>query len=126
MKSMQVKTNTVETDGQTYEVDKITYNMVDGENKYDEMSESVDIMGNRQSTTVMRMAMSSRPPMQMAHTHLPITMIKTVLLQKLTNLGMQLSKHMIRMELGFLKEATSLHPLSQTDINTVTAVILIQ
>ena len=41
-----VKTNTVETDGQTYEVDKITYTMVDGENKYDEMSESVDIMGN--------------------------------------------------------------------------------
>ncbi len=41
-----VKTNTVVTDGQTYEVDKITYNMVDGENKYDEMSESVDIMGN--------------------------------------------------------------------------------
>ena len=41
-----VKTNTVETDGQTYEVDKITYNMIDDENKYDEMSESVDIMGN--------------------------------------------------------------------------------
>ena len=41
-----VKTNTVETDGQTYEVDKITYSMVDGENRYDEMSESVDIMGN--------------------------------------------------------------------------------
>ncbi|MDE5937253.1 MAG: RHS repeat protein, partial [Ruminococcus sp.] len=41
-----VKTNTVETDGQAYEVDKITYSMVDGENKYDEMSESVDIMGN--------------------------------------------------------------------------------
>jgi len=43
---LAVKTNTVETDGQTYEVDKITYRMVDGENKYDEMSESVDIMGN--------------------------------------------------------------------------------
>ena len=28
---------------QTYEVDKIPYTMVDGENKYDEMSESVDI-----------------------------------------------------------------------------------
>ena len=41
-----VKTNKVETDGQTYEVDKITYNMIDDENKYDEMSESVDIMGN--------------------------------------------------------------------------------
>ena len=41
-----VKTNTVETDGQTYEVDKITYNMIDDENKYDEMVESVDIMGN--------------------------------------------------------------------------------
>ena len=33
-----VNTNKVETDGQTYEVDKITYNMVDGENKYDELS----------------------------------------------------------------------------------------
>ncbi len=43
---LAVKTTTVETDGQTYEVDKITYNMVDGENKYDEMSESVDIMRN--------------------------------------------------------------------------------
>lgn len=41
-----IKTNTVETVGQTYEVDKITYNMVDGKNKYDEISESVDIMGN--------------------------------------------------------------------------------
>ncbi len=39
-----VKTNTVETDGQTYDVDKITYSTVDGENKYDEMIESVDIM----------------------------------------------------------------------------------
>ena len=42
-----VKTNTVETDGQTYEVDKITYSTdKDGENKYDEMIENVDIMGN--------------------------------------------------------------------------------
>ena len=43
---LSVKTNKVETDGQTYEVDKITYNMVDDENKYDEIKESVDIMGN--------------------------------------------------------------------------------
>ncbi len=42
-----VKTNKVETDGQTYDVDKITYNMVDDENKYDEIKESVDIMGNK-------------------------------------------------------------------------------
>ncbi len=42
-----VKTNKVETDGQTYEVDKITYNMIDDENKYDEIKESVDIMGNK-------------------------------------------------------------------------------
>lgn len=41
-----VKTNKVETDGHTYDVDKITYNMIDDENKYDEISESVDIMGN--------------------------------------------------------------------------------
>lgn len=44
---LAIKTNTVETDGKTYEVDKITYSMVDGENKYDEMSESVDIMENK-------------------------------------------------------------------------------
>ncbi len=44
---LAVKTNTVETDGMTYEVDKITYSMTDGENKYDEMSESVDIMENK-------------------------------------------------------------------------------
>lgn len=43
---LAIKTNTVETDGKTYDVDKITYSMVDGENKYDEMSENVDIMGN--------------------------------------------------------------------------------
>ncbi len=42
-----VKTNKGETDGQTYEVDKITYNMIDDENKYDEIKESVDIMGNK-------------------------------------------------------------------------------
>lgn len=41
-----VKSNKVETDGQEYTVDKITYNMVDDENKYDEIKESVDIMGN--------------------------------------------------------------------------------
>jgi len=44
---LAIKTNTVETDGKTYEVDKITYSMTDGENKYDEMSESVDIMDNK-------------------------------------------------------------------------------
>ena len=41
-----VKTNKVETDGHTYDVDKITYNMVNDENKYDEIKESVDVMGN--------------------------------------------------------------------------------
>lgn len=44
---LAIKTNTVETDGKTYEVDKITYSMTDGENKYDEMSKSVDIMDNK-------------------------------------------------------------------------------
>lgn len=41
-----VKTNKVETDGHTYDVDKITYNMVNDENKYDEIAKSMDIMGN--------------------------------------------------------------------------------
>ena len=43
-----VKTNKVETDGQTYDVDKITYTTdKDNKNKYDEIKESVDIMGNK-------------------------------------------------------------------------------
>ena len=42
-----VKTNKVETDGQTYDVDQITYSTDEnGENKYDEIAKSMDIMGN--------------------------------------------------------------------------------
>ena len=55
----------------------------------------------QQSMSVILTEMLSKQQMLMVHAHLPITMIRTVLLQKLTNLGMQPSKHMIRMELGF-------------------------
>lgn len=42
-----VKTNKVETDGQTYDVDQITYSTDEnGENKYDEIAKSMDIMDN--------------------------------------------------------------------------------
>ena len=117
-----VKTNTVETDGQTYEVDKITYSTdEDGENKYDEMIESVDIMGN--TTKYDRDANGN--------------VIKTTNADGTYTLANYNSKNSVVVEvdeLGYatikaydsngtrlLKEATSLHPLSQTDINTVTA-----
>ncbi|MFR8602683.1 MAG: RHS repeat-associated core domain-containing protein [Ruminococcus sp.] len=116
-----VKTNTVETDGQTYEVDKITYNMVDGKNKYDEMSESVDIMGN---TTKYERDTNGN-------------VIKTINADGTYTLANYNDKNSVIAEVDesrnatikaydsngtrLLKEATSLHPLSQTDINTVTA-----
>ena len=107
-----VKTNTVETDGQTYEVDKITYTMVDGENKYDEMSESVDIMGN---TTKYERDTNGN-------------VIKTInadgtnsVIAEVDESGNATIKAYDSNGTRLLKEATSLHPLSQTDINTVTA-----
>lgn len=45
-----VKTNTVHTDGQTYEIEKATYKMVGGKNKYDEVVSYVDDKGNTTST----------------------------------------------------------------------------
>ena len=70
-------------------------------NKYDEMSESVDIMGN--TTKYDRDANGNVIKTTNADGTYTLANYndKTVLLQKLTNLGMQLSKHMIRMELGF-------------------------
>ncbi len=116
-----VKTNTVETDGQTYEVDKITYSMVDGENKYDEMTESVDIMGN---TTKYDRDDNGN-------------VIKTTYADGTYTLANYNDKNSVIAEVDemgnatiyaydsngtrLLKQATSLNPLSQADISTVTA-----
>lgn len=116
-----VKTNTVETDGQTYEVDKITYSMVDGENKYDEMTESVDIMGN---TTKYDRDDNGN-------------VIKTTYADGTYTLANYNDKNSVIAEVDemgnatiyaydsngtrLLKQATSLNPLSQSDISTVTA-----
>lgn len=116
-----VKTNTVETDGQTYEVDKITYRMVDGENKYDEMTESVDIMGN---TTKYDRDNNGN-------------VIKTTYADGTYTLANYNNKNSVIAEVDemgnatiyaydsngtrLLKKATSLKPLSQADISTVTA-----
>lgn len=117
-----IKTNTVETDGQTYDVDKITYSTdEDGENKYDEMIESVDIMGN--TTKYDRDANGN--------------VIKTTNADGTYTLANYNDKNSIIAsvdEMGYatiyaydsngtrlLKQASSLNPLSQSDINTVTA-----
>lgn len=41
-----ITSKTVITDGKTYEVDKVTYHLVNGENKYNEVASSTDIQGN--------------------------------------------------------------------------------
>ena len=116
-----VKTNTVETDGQTYEVDKITYNMVDGENKYDEMSESVDIMGNtmkydRDANGNVIKTTNADGTYTLANYN-----DKNSVIAEVDESGNATIKAYDSNGTRLLKEATSLHPLSQTDINTVTA-----
>ena len=116
-----VKTNTVETDGQTYEVDKITYNMVDGENKYDEMSESVDIMGNttkheRDTNGNVIKTINADGTYTLANYN-----DKNSVIAEVDESGNATIKAYDSNGTRLLKEATSLHPLSQTDINTVTA-----
>ena len=116
-----VKTNTVEIDGQTYEVDKITYNMVDGENKYDEMSESVDIMGNttkyeRDTNGNVIKTINADGTYTLANYN-----DKNSVIAEVDESGNATIKAYDSNGTRLLKEATSLHPLSQTDINTVTA-----
>ena len=116
-----VKTNTVETDGQTYEVDKITYTMVDGENKYDEMSESVDIMGNttkyeRDTNGNVIKTINADGTYTFANYN-----DKNSVIAEVDESGNATIKAYDSNGTRLLKEATSLHPLSQTDINTVTA-----
>ncbi len=116
-----VKTNTVETDGQTYEVDKITYTMIDGENKYDEMSESVDIMGNttkyeRDTNGNVIKTINADGTYTLANYN-----DKNSVIAEVDESGNATIKAYDSNGTRLLKEATSLHPLSQTDINTVTA-----
>ena len=116
-----VKTNTVETDGQTYDVDKITYNMIDDENKYDEMSESVDIMGNttkyeRDTNGNVIKTINADGTYTLANYN-----DKNSVIAEVDESGNATIKAYDSNGTRLLKEATSLHPLSQTDINTVTA-----
>ena len=116
-----VKTNTVETDGQTYEVDKITYNMVDGKNKYDEMSESVDIMGNttkyeRDENGNVTKTINPDGTYTLANYN-----NKNSLIASVDEMGYATIKAYDKNGTRILKEATSVNPLSQADINTVTS-----
>ena len=116
-----VKTNTVKTDGQSYDVDKITYNMVNGKNKYDEISESIDIMGNttkyeRDTNGNVIKTTNADGTCTLANYN-----DKNSVIAEVDESGNATIKAYDSNGTRLLKEATSLHPLSQTDINTVTA-----
>ena len=116
-----VKTNKVETDGQTYDVDKITYNMVDDENKYDEMSESVDIMGNvtkydRDDNGNVTKTTNPDGTFTLANYN-----SKNNVTAEIDEMGYATIKAYDKDGVRLIKEAQSFNPLSQTDINTVTA-----
>lgn len=117
-----VKSNIVETDGQTYEVDKITYSTdEDGENKYDEMIESVDIMGN--TTKYDRDANGNVIKTTNADGTYTLANYnsKNSIVAEVDELGYATIKSYDSNGTRLIKEATSLQPLSQSDINTVTS-----
>lgn len=116
-----VKTNTVETDGQTYEVDKITYHMIDGENKYDEMSESIDIMGNttkydRDENGNVIKTTNADGTYTLANYN-----DKNSIIASVDEMGYATIYAYDSNGTRLLKQASSLNPLSQSDINTVTS-----
>ena len=116
-----VKTNKVETDGQTYDVDKITYKMVDDENKYDEMVESVDIRGNvtkydRDDNGNITKTTNPDGTFTLANYN-----SKNNLTAAIDAMGYATIKAYDKDGVRLIKEAQSLNPLSQSDINTVTA-----
>ena len=116
-----IKTNTVTADGQTYEVDKITYNMVDGENKYDEMSESVDIMGNitkyeRDGNGNVTKTINPDGTYTLANYN-----DKNSITAQVDEQGYAVINAYDENGTRIIKSAKSLNQLSQADINTVTA-----
>ena len=116
-----VNTNKVETDGQTYEVDKITYNMIDDENKYDEIKESVDIMGNttkyeRDDNGNVTKTINPDGTYTLANYN-----SKNNVTAEVDEMGYAAIKAYDKDGVRLIKEAQSLNPLSQADIDTVTA-----
>ena len=116
-----VNTNKVETDGQTYEVDKITYNMIDDENKYDEIKESVDIMGNttkyeRDDNGNVTKTTNPDGTYTLANYN-----SKNNVTAEVDEMGYAAIKAYDKDGVRLIKEAQSLNPLSQADIDTVTA-----
>lgn len=117
-----VKTNTVETDGQTYDVDKVTYSMVDGENKYDEMVESVDIIGN--TTEYERDANGNVTKTTNADGTYKLANYndKNSIIASVDEMGYATICAYDSNGTRLLKQATSLHPLAQKDITDITAI----
>ncbi|MCD7811589.1 MAG: DUF6531 domain-containing protein [Ruminococcus sp.] len=116
-----VTTNTVTTDGETYEVDKITYSTVDGENKYDEMIESVDIMGNttkydRDDNGNVTKTTNADGTYTLANYN-----SKNSVIAEVDEMGYATIYAYDSNGTRLLKQASSLNPLSQSDINTVTS-----
>ena len=95
--------------------------MVDGKNKYDEMSESVDIMGNttkyeRDENGNVTKTINPDGTYTLANYN-----DKNSLIASVDEMGYATIKAYDKNEVRLIKEAKSLNPLSQANINTVTA-----
>ena len=95
--------------------------MVDGKNKYDEMSESVDIMGNTTKYEHDENGNVTKTINPDGTYTLANYNDKNSLIASVDEMGYATIKAYDKNGTRILKEATSVNPLSQADINTVTS-----
>ena len=116
-----VKTNTVDTDGTTYTVDRIEYRLDNGENKYDEVSKSYDIAGNAteyQYDTNGNVISTKNPDGTYTYANYNN---KNSVIAEVDEMGYAKIYAYADNGTRLVKQGTSLYPLAQADIDAVRA-----
>jgi YD repeat-containing protein len=116
-----VKTNTVDTDGTTYIIDKIEYRLDNGENKYDEISKSYDIAGNLTEYMYDTNGNVTKTTNPDGTYTLANYNSKNSVIAEVDEMGYAIIYAYADNGTRLIKQGSSLHPLSQTDISIVTA-----
>lgn len=116
-----VKTNTVDTDGTTYTIDRIEYRLDNGENKYDEISKSYDIAGNvteYQYDANGNVTSIKNPDSTYTYANYNG---KNSVIAEVDEMGYAKIYAYADNGTRLVKQGTSLYPLSQDDINAIKA-----
>ena len=116
-----VNTNKITADGKAYEAEKSKFNLINGENKYDEVAESADIMGNvtkyeRDSNGNVIKTINPDGTVTLANYN-----NKNSLIAYVDEMGNAEINAYDTDGVTLLKEAKSLKALTQNEINDITA-----